>query len=67
MTRAPACYAKPRALTPNIRRYMLDQGWIDRRTVTRIERPTPTPEEAALAYRLLELSPAPGAGVDVTG
>jgi hypothetical protein len=65
MTRAPACYTKPRALTPNIRLYMLEQGWIDRRTVTRIERPTP--EAAALAYRIRQLEDAPSAGVDVTG
>ena len=34
----PAAYTRPVALTPNIRRWMLDRGWIDRRTVTRLER-----------------------------
>ena len=59
----PAAYTRPVALTPNIRRWMLDRGWIDRRTVTRLERPDP--DHVARMYRLLELSPAPGPRVDV--
>ena len=59
----PAAYTRPVALTPNIRRWMLDRGWIDRRTVTRLERPDQ--EHVARMYRLLELSPAPGPRVDV--
>lgn len=50
-------------LTPNIRRWMLDRGWIDRRTVTRLERPDPA--HVARMYRIAELSPAPGPRVDV--
>ena len=59
----PTAYTRPVALTPNIRRWMLDRGWIDRRTVTRLERPDPA--HVALLYRLQELSPAEPAAVDV--
>lgn len=64
MTRTPAIYTRPRELTPNIRRWMVEQGFIDRRTVTRIERPDPA--HVALLYRIAELEPAPGPRVDVT-
>ena len=37
----PRIYTRPRDLTPALRRYMTERGWIDRRTVTRIERPDP--------------------------
>lgn len=59
---APRCYTRPRELTPAMRRYMTERGWIDRRTVQRIERPDP--EHVALLYRIHELSPAPGAATD---
>ena len=59
----PRIYTRPRELTPALRRYMTERGWIDRRTVTRIERPDP--EHVARMYRLQELSPAEPAAVDV--
>lgn len=65
MTRAPDCYTRPRELTPNIRRWMLDKGFIDRRTVVPLERPDPA--HAALLYRIREIEQAPGPGVDVKG
>lgn len=61
--RAPNCYTRRVGpLTPNIRRWMLDKGWLDHRVAVRIERPTP--EQAAMAYRIAELSPATGPQVD---
>lgn len=54
-------------LTPALRRLFVERGWIDRRTVTCIDRTTPTPEQAAMAYRILELSPAPEPQVDAEG
>ena len=64
-TLKPNCYTRRTGpLTPALRRLFVERGWIDRRTVTRLERDVPTPEQAALAYRIAELSPAPGPQVD---
>lgn len=64
-TLKPNCYTRRTGpLTPNIRRWMLDKGWLDHRVAVRIERPDPA--HVALLYRIAELSPAPGPQVDRT-
>lgn len=46
----PRSYTRPRELTEALRRYMIERGWIDRRTVQRI--PRPDPEHVALLQRI---------------
>ena len=47
----PRAYlAPPRELSPAMRRLFVARGWIDRRMVTRIERPDP--EHVALIERI---------------
>ena len=55
---APRCYARAQ-LGANVRRYMVDRGWIDRRTIVRMER-------AAAAYRIAELIDAARSQTQVT-
>lgn len=53
----PAAYlAHPRELSPALRRVFVSRGWIDGRTVTRIERPDP--EHVARLYRIAGLEEA---------
>lgn len=60
---APACYTRPRELTPAMRRLFVARHWIDARTVQRIERPDP--EHVARLYRLREIEAAPEPTVEV--
>ncbi len=41
MTRPPAYQPKLKELTPRLERLFKERGWLDRRTVQRIERPDP--------------------------
>lgn len=49
----PAVYSKPRDLSPALRRVFVERGWIDARTVTRLERPDPA--RVAALHRIQEL------------